>query len=349
MSKGWYPHAISFGGGGARIVGSMGVLSHLTDAGITDNVTDWYGCSAGSFCAMGGAIGGTGTWIKEVAKVYDSRTAGIISDDLLCNFINVWGVSAPANIAEFVGKIIDTWEPGCSAWTFADLSQNRPGIRLHISATNITRGKLEIFNAVNTPDIRIIDAISASAAMPLYFVPWVHPITGDIYCDGGILETYPWLCIPNKAETLVVVCSDTDIIGRPVPVQPITTIVEYISRLVSIIYRDSGVVPLYWIAVNVKDIHFIDFNVSKEEQCVGFEQGIRSAKGWLAFRASMQDSPGGTAGYRRQFADQNTSCADHPCPDRRSDSHQSGNRMPSPCLPLDLHNEKRRTARRWSL
>jgi hypothetical protein len=316
---------------------------------MTEHVTDWYGASAGAFCALFAAIGGSGAWVREVSKIFDGATASIIREDYVCDFTKIWGVSSTTPLSDILGKLVDTWESGCSAWTFADLSRNRPGTQLHVLATNLTSKRPGLFNFANSPDIRIIDAICASAAVPLFFIPWIHPTTGDMYCDGGILETYPWKSIPNKHETLVVVCSDADIVGRKNPKIPITNIFEYITRVITLFRANEGVIPLYWIAVNIKNIHFMEFHLSKEEQLAAFEEGVRSAKGWLAFRASMLNSPGGMPESRHDCEHQNTSCADRLLSGKMSDSHQSHNPMRQSDSPPDLHKQMRHSARRWSL
>jgi predicted acylesterase/phospholipase RssA len=312
-------------------------------------VTDWYGASAGAFCALFAAIGGSGSWVREVSKIFDGAVASVIREDYVCDFTKIWGVSSTTPLSDILGKLVDTWESGCSAWTFADLSRNRPGTQLHVLATNLTSKRPGLFNFANSPDIRIIDAICASAAVPLFFIPWIHPTTGDMYCDGGILETYPWKSIPNKHETLVVVCSDADIVGRKNPKIPITNIFEYITRVITLFRANEGVIPLYWIAVNIKNIHFMEFHLSKEEQLAAFEEGVRSAKGWLAFRASMLNSPGGMPESRHDCEHPNTSCADRLLSGKMSDSHQSHNPMRQSDSPPDLHRQMRHSARRWSL
>ena len=349
MSTNWYPHAISFGGGGARIVGSMGVLSHLLDAGLTEHVTDWYGCSAGTYCALFGAIGVSGSWIRDAANIFDGRIVSVIHEENVCDYAKLWGLSSTKSLDEMFGKLIDTWEPGSSAWTFADLAKHRPNSKLHMLATNVTQGRTVVFNAVNTPDIRLLDALCASSALPFYFVPWQHPDTGDFYADGGIINNYIWNTIPNKNETLVVVCSETDIVGRSFKAKQMHNILDYISRIISMIHQHDAPIPKYWIAVNNKNIQMIDFGITKEEKQAGFEEGVRSAKGWLAFRASMPDSSGGTTGNHSCYDHPNKESAVRPLQEQMSDNRILCNSPPLSDPPLDLHKQRRHCVRRWSL
>ena len=351
MSAGWYPRAISFGGGGARVVSSMGALTQLLESGITEHVTDWYGCSAGSLCAIAGAIGVTAGWLREASDVFEGRLVSGIREDYICDFTKVWGISSTHGLGDHIGKLINTWEPGCSDWTFADLSHNRPGTRLHISATNITQGKPVIFNPANTPDIRIIDAICASSTLPMFYAPWIHPVSGDIHCDGGILENYPWDCIPNKSDTLVVVCRDSDILGRSAKPRTINSVVEYFAQVIALALQHDAVMPKNWIAINSKNVNTMDFCLTKEDKLVAFEDGVRSVKGWLAFRASSSrlHSASGTQGIRPSSEGPNTSSAVHPSQDKTSGSPGCHNLM-QPVHPApDSHRPAKRAERRWSL
>lgn len=326
-------------------MGSFGVLTHLIDSGITIQVKDWYGCSAGAICALFAAIGVSSAWLREVSTIFDPRLIGAIREDFVCDFAKVWGAASTENLKEILGKFIETWEPGAASWTFARL----PG--LHISATNVSRGRAELFNSVNSPNMKILDAVCASSTIPFFFAPWIHPETGDIYCDGGVTGSFPWSCIPNKDETLAIVCADKDIIGRPPrPVKQIATIFDYFTRLISLgLQRDTTVIPRYWIAVNNRTIYSIDFNISKEELLAAFEEGIQVAKGWMAFRATMQDSPGETAGSRPWCAPQDTSALARPLQDRMSDNPQSGNSRLSSDPVRDSHSGQKPYVRRWSL
>ena len=58
-----------------------------------------------------------------------------------------------------------------------------------VNALNINNSKLEYFNYTLTPDIKVIDAVRASAGIPLLFPAYC--INGNYYYDGGICNNCP--------------------------------------------------------------------------------------------------------------------------------------------------------------
>ena len=58
-----------------------------------------------------------------------------------------------------------------------------------VNAFNISNCKLEYFNYLLTPDVKIIDTIRASTAIPLIFP--AYQINSDFYYDGGIGNNCP--------------------------------------------------------------------------------------------------------------------------------------------------------------
>ena len=76
---------------------------------------------------------------------------------------------------------------------------------LHITATKVgngvEKGKLDIFNAVNTPEVSIALAASASSAFP---VAYQKVKINDVeYSDGGILDNIPTQCFQSKGRTMM--------------------------------------------------------------------------------------------------------------------------------------------------
>ena len=58
-----------------------------------------------------------------------------------------------------------------------------------VNALNINNSKLEYFNSILTPNIKVIDAVRASAGIPLLFPAYC--INGNYYYDGGICNNCP--------------------------------------------------------------------------------------------------------------------------------------------------------------
>ena len=317
-----------------------------------DQVRDWYGCSGGAICALFGAIGVTSAWLREAVEHFDPRIVATVEEDMVADFMNIWGVNSGATFIEILSSFIDTWEPGCSKWTFADLAAKRPGKTLNITATNVTRGCVTVFNANTTPNMNIVLAVRISSSIPLFYTPWFDA-SGDLYCDGAALEYHPWSCVKDKDHTLVIACSDVGITGRRLHPEPIKSIGDYLGRLsfVSRLQRATQT-PRNWIAVNNKVFGTFDFTMTKEERQSLFQEGRAAAVGWLAFQQSrvrQRDAAGETRECPGDRGIPGTSSSG-PCgPDKRLDTPQSHNLPLPPCPVLDSRNEGPRPCRRWSL
>jgi len=342
----WKPTGVSFSGGGARAGGHFGVLTHLLKCKMLDRVRNWYGCSAGSFAAIIGAIGGSSTWIHDLVQHFDMSVFAGVDDEILIDFQNSLGVNSGNRLIAFLSKFIDTWEPGCSRWTFAELAKKRPESALHITATNLTRGRHEVFNHLTTPNTLIVDAARASCAIPFYFTPWRNA-EGDLFCDGGVIETYPWNHVIDKDNTLVVICSDIDVCGRPEK-RAITSFADYMGAINNIIAKNKTIeAPRHWIAVNNSSVGFMDFHISVEIRRILYNEGVAAAAAWNAFRQKAVQS--GTPGSPPRCAARRTLSSVHPSPDKTSGSHQSQTPPPPPCRTRDSRSDRSRGGRRWSL
>jgi predicted acylesterase/phospholipase RssA len=340
----WQPHTVSFSSGGVRIIGHFGVMARLLEAGALGAVRNWYGCSGGSICAFLGALGVSPAWLSDCVENFNMSALGEISEELVTDYMNTWGVNTGESGMVLFGRFIDTWEAGASAWSFADLAAARPGIALGITATNVSRGKLVLFSAETTPDMRIMDAIHASCAIPLYFTPWVGE--GDVFCDGAVMEQYPWSCVADKKLALVVVCSETAISGRERDRADMRDLRDYAARLVQIVRQKQVAAPLFWIAVNNKTVSVVDFDLDREGRMSLFGDGQRAAEGWLRFRQIAGSVR--TAGTPPQNEGHCTLSSSHHAGSRMSGTHpprKAGDSCPShhPDTGAPLRS------RRWSL
>lgn len=80
---------------------------------------------------------------------------------------------------------------------FGDAAIGDLPIKVHITATDMIKGKLKIFG----PETRITDAVLASAAVPGILCP--YEIDGNFYSDGGILNHFPADVLQGHCEQLI--------------------------------------------------------------------------------------------------------------------------------------------------
>ena len=342
----WRPRAVSLSSGGVLLNAQFGVIATLMEAGLLDDVREWHGCSCGAIVAMLCAIGVTPAWIRKFISILKMEIVSTPQDDCITNYLQSWGITDGVAAVNYMCKIVDTWHPGSSAWTFADLARECPNTSLTIIATNVSKQCQTRFSSLNTPHIRVVDAVRASCGVPLYFTPWVDP-SGDMYCDGAVMEYYPWSYLTDKDNTLVIACHKTPFRGKP----SVVSIPEYVGALL-LCARPYPPHPRNWIAINRPDVALLDFKMTQEEKMDIFEEGVRAARGWMAWRercTSLTDSEKATAQRLTPNALPGTLSSDRPSPDRMWDSHQSGSPLPTAYPSRGSRTASSLPSRRWSL
>ncbi len=332
------------------MIGHFGVLARLHDEKLLDEVVHWYGCSGGAMCALFGILGCSAEWLRDSVRYFESAAALPISDDLLVNFMSSWGVIPGEAYRDMIGRFADTWEPGSSGWTFADLSRERPGRSLHIVALNVSQQRYEVFNAATTPTMRVMDAVMASSSIPLIFTPWRSPVTGDIYCDGGVIEQFPWRHVVERENTLVIACSDAEIRDYREPLA-IHTVGDYVGHIFHAIRRNMISMipekPRHWIAVNNRTVVFVDFKMTEEDRLRFFDEGVSAAAAWVAFmrdasaRKHGTNPPGDPSHHTLSFS--------HQSQVQMLDNHQPRILEPSSNLKERQYTKPQLPSRRWSL
>jgi NTE family protein len=80
---------------------------------------------------------------------------------------------------------------------FKDALLEELKIPVHITATDMVRGKLKIFG----PETTIIDAVLASSSFPGILSP--YEIKGKLYSDGGILNHFPTDILQGQCDTVI--------------------------------------------------------------------------------------------------------------------------------------------------
>jgi NTE family protein len=162
-------------GGGARGIAHIGVLKALNELNIHPTVIS--GTSAGSIIGVLYAMG-----------LSSQDMIDFVGHSSLWKFFRFeWSAGGLSNLNYLKERLIQIGIPP----NFEDLQK-----KLYVSATNLTKGKTEIFH-----EGPILDTILASCSIPLVFKPVI--INGDRYADGGILNNLPASAIISKVHRIL--------------------------------------------------------------------------------------------------------------------------------------------------
>lgn len=104
--------------------------------------------------------------------------------------------------------------------------------QINIIVTCLNTRELEILNEINSPTVKVIDAIIASSTIPLIFPPKL--INNKIYLDGGCKPYIPKILKYVKSDAIIITLEDT-------PSQPIDSIYTYITELAAIMLSSDHI------------------------------------------------------------------------------------------------------------
>jgi NTE family protein len=162
-------------GGGARGIAHIGVLKALNEMNIYPSVVA--GTSAGSIIGVLYAMGLTSQDMLDFVR-----------HSSLWKFFRLECTAGGlSNLNYLKERLIEIGIPK----NFEDLDR-----QLFVCATNLTKGKSEIFH-----EGPLVDTILASCAIPLVFKP--VKMNGDTYVDGGILNNLPASAIISKVSRII--------------------------------------------------------------------------------------------------------------------------------------------------
>ena len=131
-------------------------------------------------------------------------------------------------------------------------------IELHLYITNLTEFELVDISYKTHPDWMVVDAVYASAALPILFSPFFKD--SKYYLDGGILCNYPIKnCINLGADETTVLGLHRTQINSEFSLNDESTIFDY---LFSILYKILGKVIPDTITKYSNEISFLSHTVS---------------------------------------------------------------------------------------
>ncbi len=220
------------------------------------SVQEISGSSAGAILALFLALGMS---VDEILQKMTSFTLSNFVKIRIGSFFNKFGFidMGPINkkIIELCGS-----DP-----TFSELD-----MKVYVSAYCLNTCETVYFSKDSHPNMKIIDAVCMSMAVPLIFACGNHD--GYTYVDGATKEDYPLTPFLDKKPhevTCIRIRMDTIFQGR------IETPLQFIESIVrsALSNRTTYTAPIEMIDINVRDTNVFDFNMNYEEKIRLFNMG----------------------------------------------------------------------------
>lgn len=252
-------------GGGTRLPAHIGILHALEQLDI--NFDDIVGVSGGSIVA---SMYASGLPISKIKKIALETNYNQFKGFSLFKLIRNGGLSS--------GDVFERWvDDVLEGKTFAQMKSP-----LHVVATDVRSGRPVIFNAHETPNMKVSLAVRFSMSIPLVFS--FKPFGQRIMVDGSILSEdalhrdwdnkgTPVLCFRLRGEHEY---DDLNMTGLFPIFNYVTLLIRTFMTTISREYINEA----FWhntIIVNTGHSSAVDFNMSEQEKNELFRIGFQTA------------------------------------------------------------------------
>ena len=181
-------------GGGFNGFTYLGCIQYMKEHKILSKFKNIIGSSIGAVFALAICLDIN----IETLKQYIIEMVGYMKDDNkvdIKTLINIWyklGAFDNSHLCKIICKML-TDNGMTEDSTFTDIAK-KTGVNLVISASNLTKYRIEYFCMENNNNVNVVTAIQASCCVPLIYKPLV--IDDQLYVDAGLLCNTPsqyWL------------------------------------------------------------------------------------------------------------------------------------------------------------
>jgi predicted acylesterase/phospholipase RssA len=281
------PRHLVLSGGGIKVISIVGALRVLEEKGMLKSVKVVSGVSAGAWLAFMIASGLT---IKVIEKLVVDLEFGIVrnlSPDAIVGFPETFGLDDGSNLKKFLESIMRIVMKIDPAITFSGLSKK---IRFKCWATDLNTRSIREFSVEKTPNVRIIEALHASMAIPLYFTPVQDPETGHLLSDGGIQGSLP---IHHLSESeceecmAIAFCKD-----KPIPEdgEAPKDLMSFMGAIFACLThsRNESVISKWEhkiMRIPIDGVQSWNFEISRDERLELVQRGKSSMNSWLNLKS----------------------------------------------------------------
>ena len=274
------PKRLLLSGGGIKVCAIVGAIKRLYEAKKLYQLKEVSGVSAGAWLAFMMAAKMPIEAMERLVSELDFGQIRNLNVESLMAFPETLGLddgSKFVNLLETIFRVvlkidIDT--------TFADM---KTGIQFRCWATDLTTRQPREFSLEATPNVRIIDALRATTALPIYFTPFTDPITGNMLSDGGIQGNMPVqnLTEEQRAETLMLGFKEEVSETGSTPTDIMSFVNSVFSCLIHSRNEDLLKAWNHHILRIPLDFPSWNFEASREDRQGLFKTGYKAAGIWL--------------------------------------------------------------------
>jgi len=267
-------HNLVLSGGGIKGITILGALQLLYEKKILDNVLVYAGSSVGGLIASLLNINYKPQELFNIIKKISYKKIVNIKFD---TFLFKYGFDDGSKMNKiistlFKNKKIDT------EITFIEL-YNLTKKKLILTGTCVNTQKLQYFSYIETPDMKVINAIRATISIPLYFTPVLY--NNDLYIDGSCCSNYPINLFDNELEHTLGINIDSD-----VKHEIINNIESYFINIANCLKNNifnnlTKNYEKYTIKLIINDVSSIDFNLTKKKKEELYNYGYKTAELFL--------------------------------------------------------------------
>lgn len=215
-------------GGGVKGYTLIGIIKFLQEKNIL-NFRYYSGTSIGSIFCFLLILGFTADEIERILINFPLSNVKHFSLNYV--YKNQWGVNSIEKLI-LILRILCKYKGVSENITFKELMKITQVDDFNVIATKLPNFEEIVFNKVNTPDIKVIDAIRCSINIPFVFTK--TNVDGDYYIDGGFVNNFP--IEHSIGKTLGVVLKSIAVNEK----YKIDTFIDYITCLLKGIYKKYG-------------------------------------------------------------------------------------------------------------
>jgi NTE family protein len=273
-------------GGGIQGLAYIGLVKYLEETNNINKIEKFAGTSAGALGCLMIILGYTSSQMEELVINLDFKSFGEKEEVSLLSLVENYGISSGKKIDDLF-KIIIKKKTGNPNITFKELFE-KTNKELNILVSNLTKGKYEVFNHINTPDLSIYLAVRLSLNIPFLFKPIEY--NSCLYVDGGVMNNFPIKIFNNELDKTIGFCFVKKEINNTIEnfqdylFCVLTSIYYAPSRLMADTYEQATC------RLEIKYLSF-DFSLDQNQKKEIIEEGYKQSNEFLTKRFNIEEKP----------------------------------------------------------